>query len=263
MIKLLATDLDGTLFDDLKNIPELNLTEIEKFQEDKGLLVLASGRPLEGVFPLHKLLNNQYTFSYNGALIYDNLKNKVINKTTISYKDIYNIYKISKEYNLDFHLFKDDGTLYTTRHNEYTDIEAKINNIKANLCDISDFKESDRFFKCAIVSSKENLDNLQKNLKLDYNNLQMVRSSDIFLEFLDINTSKGNALKSLIKYLGLKNNEVIACGDHENDMSMFEIGVIGCAVSNAIPELLKKATYITLSNNDGGVGYILKKLREK
>ena len=74
MIKLIAIDLDGTLFDSKKNISKENKEAI-KLAKEKGIkIVIATGRPVNGVLPILEELglndNDDYVIIYNGLVIY-------------------------------------------------------------------------------------------------------------------------------------------------------------------------------------------------
>ena len=87
----------------------------------------------------------------------------------------------------------------------------------------------------------------------------MLRSSRIFLEFLEKHTSKGEALKALAKYLNVSMDETMAIGDAGNDIPMIKEAKIGVAMENAFPEVLEVADYITSSNRESGVAKALNK----
>jgi hydroxymethylpyrimidine pyrophosphatase-like HAD family hydrolase len=61
-----------------------------------------------------------------------------------------------------------------------------------------------------------------------------------------------------VKYLNLSRKNVAVIGDWHNDMPLFEFGGYNIAVQNAIPELKRKADYVTTSTNDeDAVGEVL------
>ena len=70
MIKLLALDMDGTLLNEAKEIPQAHITAIHKAIEKGVKLVLCTGRPLFGVLSYYKNgthLQNQYVIVNNGC----------------------------------------------------------------------------------------------------------------------------------------------------------------------------------------------------
>ena len=71
--------------------------------------------------------------------------------------------------------------------------------------------------------------------------------------------SKGSTLKALSEKLGIKQSEVMALGNAQNDNSMIEYAGIGVAMGNSVPETLAVADVVTADNNHDGVGKAIEK----
>ncbi len=63
----------------------------------------------------------------------------------------------------------------------------------------------------------------------------------------------------MIQKLGINREEVIACGDGYNDITMLQFAGLGVAMENATEQTKKAADYITLSNDDDGVAFVIQK----
>ena len=256
MIKLVTIDLDGTLFDSKKVINEENKIAIQKARELGCKIVIATGRPITGAM---KVLNelglntkNDYAIIYNGAKVFNVGTNEIIYSSTISGKDVKELYKESKRLNVFFHAFRENEELITDVHNPYTDVEATI--------DINNLNDDDRFLKAMMVDCDENVTNCIKNINpYFYENYSMVRSAKIFLEFLDKQTHKGNGLVALAKYLNIDISETMAIGDAGNDLPMIKVAGIGVAMENSFSEIKEFADYITTSNENSGVAKAINK----
>lgn len=72
-------------------------------------------------------------------------------------------------------------------------------------------------------------------------------------------TSKATAIEYLCDSIGVKKEEVMACGDSLNDCTMIEYAGLGIAMGNAEEEVKAIADFVTLSNGDDGVAYAVKK----
>lgn len=83
-------------------------------------------------------------------------------------------------------------------------------------------------------------------------------SKPYFLEFVHHQVSKGQAIKVLCQHLGLTLDQVIACGDGNNDLTMIETAGLGVAMANATPLLKEAADHITLSNDQDGLVPIIR-----
>ena len=258
MIKLVCIDLDGTLFDNEKNVSRDNLEAIKKARELGVKIVIATGRPSNGVKPLLNKLGlntkDDYVIIYIGALIYNVGTGEVIHSTTISGDYVRRLYNESRRLNLHYHVFCDNEKLLTVDKNPYTDVEATINKIEDHIYDFTKVNDSDRFIKAMLVDSDENLNNaiplIESSLKEE---MTMVRSSKIFLEFLNKKTSKGEALKFLANYLNIEISETMAIGDAGNDLPMLMAAGIGVCMENSFPEIKEKCRYTTCSNLNSGV----------
>ena len=264
MIKIVTIDLDGTLFDPAKNVSEDNRIAINKCKELGVKIVLATGRPISGVKPLLDDLglntNNDYVILYNGAKIINCGTNEFIYTSNIYGKDVKELYEESKRLKVFFHAFRVNGELITPMHNPYTDVEATINNVKDNYHDIVSLNDDDLFLKAMMVGDTDDVTRIMTEVNPKYKeDYSMLRSSRIFLEFLEKHTSKGEALKALANYLNISMDETMAIGDAGNDIPMIKEAKIGVAMENAFPEVLEVANYITSSNRESGVAKALKK----
>ncbi len=262
MIRLCTIDLDGTLFDKEKNISYENRKAIQEAKKNGCKIVIASGRPLEGVSPVLQTLNltsdDDYVICYNGAKILNSKTKQVISSSYITGKDVKLLYQESLRLGTFIHAFQSDETLITTMHNPYTDVEVKINHIQDNIVDFTQIKDSDTFIKCMLVGDDETITSAIKRLNPELKDKYcVVRSSKIFLEFLNPETNKGMALEKLASYLGIGMAETMAIGDAGNDFEMIKRAEIGVAMANSFPEILKIADSITASNEASGVAEAL------
>ena len=264
MIKIVTIDLDGTLFDPEKNVSLENKIAINKCKELGVKIVLATGRPISGVKPLLDELglntNDDYVILYNGAKIINCGTLECIYSSNIKGKDVKDLYEESKRLGVFFHAFRIDGELITPMHNPYTDVEATINHVKDNIHDIVSLNDDELFLKAMMVGENEDITRIMTQVDSKYiNKYSMLRSSRIFLEFLEKKTSKGEALKSLAKYLNISMDDTMAIRDAGNDIPMIKEAKIGVAMKNSFPEVLEIADYITGSNRESGVAQALNK----
>ncbi len=258
MIQIITIDLDGTLFDNEKRISEENKKAI-RFAKEKGCkVVIASGRPFNGVKNVLKELDltseEDYVICYNGAKILNAKTGKLVFSTFITGKEVKDVYREAVKHHYHFHAFRENEELLTPQYNPYTDVECRINHIEAKLHDIVSLSDNDHFLKAMIVDSDENITKIMpmipKNLTETMN---MVRSSKIFLEFLNKESNKGLALKFLADFLAIDIKNTMAIGDAGNDLAMIKLAGIGVAMENAFPDIKQKADFITSSNENNGV----------
>ena len=259
MIKLISIDLDGTLLDNKKNISALNLEAIKRCKEIGIRVVIATGRPINGVMPILKKLgltsNDDYVITYNGAKVFNVGTKTDIFTSTIDGKVVKELYNEAKRLGVHYHSFRENEELITVDHNPYTDVEATINGIEDHIFDYSLINDNDRFIKTMFVDDSKKIDDSILNVNKKYKEeLTMVRSSNIFLEFLNPNSSKGLALEVLAKHLNIDINDTMALGDAGNDLPMLLKAGIGVCMENSTPDIKNQVKYITDSNEDSGVG---------
>ena len=101
---------------------------------------------------------------------------------------------------------------------------------------------------------KEIAKELDKKLK---DKVYYTFSRPVYLEVHSPKVSKANALSFLINKYNIKNEEVMAFGDNNNDIEMLEMAGISVAGENAENVVKEKAKYITKSNIENGVGYFI------
>ena len=153
----------------------------------------------------------------------------------------------------------DDSIACEDIENEHVRYAARLNKMKLrklnNFLEEIDFPEP----KCLIVGKEKKLALLEKELAEYYNGkMSIYRSEPFFLEVLPLGIDKANRLSFLLNYLGMKREELMACGDGYNDLSMIEYAGLGIAM-NAQAVVKKAADYVTLSNEEDGVAAAVKK----
>ncbi len=261
--KMIALDLDGTLLTAEKTIlPETKkaLIDIQK----KGVkVVLSSGRPVPGMefiaeqLELHKY--GGYILSFNGGQIVDCKTNKVIAETSINVNDAHRVYDLSIIHNTNIITYI-DNKVYGEFFDEYVEVETTINKME--------FVEVDNLLDAITKPVPKFImlqdgDYVEKIIPLVAEELEdkftVTRSEPYFLEVMPKGIDKGSSLEKLAQMEGIKQEEVIACGDSYNDITMVEYAGLGVAMDNAKQEVKDASDYVTLSNEDNGIANVIEK----
>lgn len=263
MYKLIAVDMDGTLLREDKTISEETIKAINRAKAKGIKVVLATGRPLEGIERYLEELNlvckEDYVLTYNGAIVQNTLTKEVISKNLIKGSDLKELYKLSKELKVNIHAF-DKGGCITPVMSKYTDLEGTINKINVSLVDFNTVKEDEDIIKIMMVEEPEKLQEaIAKLPKKLYDKYTIVRSAPYFLEFLNKQSNKGEGVRMLAQYLGIKQEEVICIGDAGNDVHMIKYAGLGVAMGNAFEEVKEIADFITKTNEEDGVAHVINK----
>lgn len=265
-IKLVAIDIDGTLLNSNHEITPRVKDALQKANAQGVNIVLCTGRPLPGVSQQLKELElygeNDYVITYNGSLVQATKSNEIISRYTLSYEDFLEIEMYSRKIGVHLHTI-DDSTIYTANRDigKYTIHEATLVNMPVKYRTVDEMGPELNIIKMMMIDEPEILDPAIEQLPLTLTEkFTTVKSTPFYYEIMNKNASKGNALAKLAEHLGLKQEETMAIGDNENDLSMIAYAGIGVAMGNATENVKTVANVHTASNDEDGVAEIIEKL---
>ena len=260
--KLLVLDLDGTLTNNKKEITEHTLRTLIDAQERGVKIVLASGRPTYGIAPIAEKLELKkyggYILSYNGGEITNWQTGELMYANVLDADLLPYLYQCAKDNDFAIVTYKDKYVLTEHPHDEYVQKEAILNVMQTlkvdNFLEYIDFPVP----KCLIVGEAERLHQLELQMyeQLKETN-EVYRSEPYFLELVPKGIDKAQSLAVLLDKVGIRREEVIACGDGFNDLSMIRYAGLGVAMENAQPVVREAADFITLSNDEDGVAHVV------
>lgn len=261
---MIVLDLDGTLTNRDKVITPRTKQSLMEAQKRGIKVVLASGRPTYGVMPLAEELELEkyegYILSFNGGIIMDCRTREVIFKKELPVEANRKILDLAEKEQVDILTYQGARILTNNQDNPYAKIESGINHLK--LKQIEDLKAYLDFPvpKFLMLDDGDYLALVEARVKAALGkNFSVYRSEPFFLEILPRGIDKAQCLAQLLKLLGMEREEMIACGDGFNDLSMIEFAGLGVAMENAVRPVRNAADYVTLSNNDDGVAHVVEK----
>lgn len=264
--QILALDIDGTVINSDKKLTDKTRDTILRAQELGVKVVLASGRPAHGVAPLAEQLELErfegYILSFNGAKIVDCKTKKTVFEQTFGPEWIPKLYGVAKKSAVHILTYARDGGTIITEHPDdyYIQLESRINALPVRAVDSFPDAVHHPVNKCLMTGESEHLSKLEPVVR-DFvgGRLNVFRSEPFFLEIMPNNVDKAFALQKLLETLGLSREELMACGDGFNDVSMLRFAGRGVAMENAQESAKDAADFVTLSNNDDGVAYAVDK----
>ncbi|MFA6873637.1 MAG: Cof-type HAD-IIB family hydrolase, partial [Bacteroidaceae bacterium] len=221
-------------------------------------------RPTYGIVPLaNELCMDQYEgyiLSYNGGEIIDWTSKEILYEKKIDSNLLPYLYVQSKE--ADVTILTYDGPEIITEHstNLYVEKEAFLN--KMQIRAVPSFLDAIQHpvAKCLIVGEPEKLEALELTLQAALKGqMGVFRSEPFFLELVPLGIDKTESLKVLLQKLNIQREELIACGDGFNDLSMIQYAGLGVAMHNAQPLVKKVADYIAPSNDNDGVAHVVER----
>lgn len=287
LVKLIASDMDGTLLDDKMEISAANVAAIKRAQAQGIEFLVATGREIQEAKPLVEKAGLKTGFiSLNGARVFDT-DGELIVDFPIPKATALEIEKLMKKDNFYFEIVTNQGV--------YSD--SRINRIQA-VADLLVALNPDTSYKIAVALGAARLELMNINYVENYldiledpkievmkfvvfdphgpeafddlkhelekrGDLAVTSSSPNNIEINDIHAQKGIALTDYAKDRGIAMQDVMAIGDNLNDESMIEAAGIGVAMGNAIPHIKALADYETAINTDDGVGQAIDHFLQK
>ncbi len=252
-IKVLALDLDDTLLRNDKSLASTTREMLLEWLSRGNHVIIATGRPPRSAGEsLPQELWATPWACYNGAEI--RLNGVVIYRDLLPAADALAIVRrfLADLPEAPIGLEIDD-VLYLNRdwerpyHYEVADLEKVATRPVAKVL----------FFHDNVNHLDGLFDGLPKNAQV------MVSEKYNLVQVMSRTADKLHAIQHLVDDWGLGMNNVMAFGDDINDVKMVRESAIGIAVDNAVPEVKAAANHITLSNDDGGVDVVLKKLLDR
>lgn len=258
MIKLIATDMDGTMLKEDKTY-DASFFDDYKIMKEKGIyFVVASGNQyelLKSKFPL-ALQDELIYIAENGAKI---VKDKqVIYKDTLSKKDRDQILQILNEFDHCMTVYC--GVEHAYVLNKFKDKEAHLSNYYRNYQYVDSFDHID---EDCLKFSISCWDDIEKDTKLIASRLpkqvRLVTTGHVWFDIFNQDTNKGHALLYVMDLLHLSKEECAAFGDQLNDLEMLQSVHYGYAMENGCKEV-KEIAYQVIGTNEESA--MLKKLHE-
>lgn len=260
--KMLVLDLDDTLLRDDHSISEHNRKCLMQAQEQGVFVVLASGRPTSAMLKYAQQLElerfGSYIISYNGAIITDMKQNVPIFEQSLSKEEIHDLHDFSLEHDLHIITYKDNAIVSETE-SKYIDVEKDLTGLPINKVNCFKSEINNPAVKCILLNEPEYLKEKEQVLKNTKQDLSVAISKPFFLEVMPQGIDKAASIQRLANKLGIKQSEIIAVGNADNDLTMVEYAGLGVWVDNVTPNIRDKADIIVASNNNDGVAEVVEK----
>lgn len=263
-------DLDGTALTSNKIISRQTIDIIKDLRRNNINVFVATGRPPYMIKNELKELNvNENVICVNGGMIINTNENNLIHINKLDISSSRKIEKFLKTEKIPYLIYTDKLIYYNCdSNNEWIQFLKKVilslsNDQKWDLIkmDKSFSLESHNIVKFIVPTyglKHELLDSLNNLLKENKELFTLVESQENILDIIPPNSSKGEGIKYLAKLLSLNLNKTLAFGDANNDISMFQVVKYSVAMGNAVKELKKIATFVTLNNDNNGISKFIK-----
>ncbi|MEG0377371.1 MAG: HAD family hydrolase [Eubacterium sp.] len=263
-VKMIVTDLDGTLLNTENKISQENRNAFKEAKKKGIIPVVATGRvDKEGWFAAEAIDATAYMLSGNGGVVKDYVKDITVFEDALSREIIAHFLEIIEGFdNIFVQAQTRDGCVCTSKSHlvmpnagwaeDYVKKFYDQQIVVENLMDYLTVKKLpvNKF----VVSSNDfkKLDNIQEKLAL-IKGAAALRPMDYCLECIPEEVDKGLGLTKLCEYLGIALEEVMVIGDSDNDVEMLEIAGVKIAMGNGYDCVKNIADYIVGINDEHGV----------
>lgn len=260
MIKLIASDIDGTLVRDGENAlnPEL-YDEILRLRAKGVQFVAASGRQWHSIERIFDPIKEKIFYvSDNGAYVGCHGRNLFL--TTIDRQLVMDLVRdIRACAELDVMVSGPDVVYLDTDNQEF--ISWLEDSYRFEVKQVDDItKVEDQFIKVSAYR-KHNVEEGTRAIREKYQDrLKLTISGDMWMDCMAKGVNKGAAIRQIQESLGILPEETMAFGDQLNDMEMLGQAYYSYAIGNARPEVKAAARFQADTNVNNGVLKVLRLL---
>lgn len=258
MIKHIFTDMDKTLLNDKGQINPKTVDYLRKI--DLPLTLVTARAPKEMQFAIDDLRLKGEQIAFNGGLIFLPRKdgNEVISSNPLQAESARRVIeKIQDKYEGVSVSWYTKDEWYAQQEDDGTRYETSITNIKPTLKKYNEIDYTEPIYKIMIVGTNmENFDKVVEIIKaMDLEGVSANHSNFNYFEITNKMAVKSFGIEYIKQRDSLEKEELLAFGDGENDLKMFETVGTSVAMGNANDKVKSVATYTTLSNEEDGIVY--------
>ncbi len=263
---LVVSDIDGTLNNKFRRLPERNEKAINRFISMGGRFTLASGRNPESMekhfrrFPIA----DTPAVVINGAGIYDFKKNEMIYFSAMSDEGMRLAVEAAKKFPMVDVIVVAKDIIYITGMGWFGRLFVASGGLKHKHIRNIDNVPKENWGKVIFSGDPISIKRVQKHFtSMKDPDLTLMSSSVASFEILARNTHKGTAVLKLAEILGIDKSHTAAIGDYFNDFDMLKsVGVPACC-GQAPKELKEISEFIACHCNNGAVADFLEYIEKK
>ena len=268
-IKMIGLDLDGTVLTEKKELTERTKDAISKALARGVVVLVATGRPWMGIpEELRKFPGMRYALTSNGARIIDTVEDRVIEEHLLSPQLAQKVLEICGKYDTLQEVYFDgqgyapaDQMAFVERYHRNPSMCEYMRKTRIPVEDIGALVKKENRGLDKVQTLFADMDERElawKELEA-VGGLELVGSLRYNIEVNAGGVNKGKGLVNLGRMLGISREEIMACGDGDNDIVMLREAGFGVAMANGEEKVKEAADYITLSNEEDGVADVIEK----
>ena len=272
-VKLIALDMDGTLFNSQSEISEENINTLKRATKAGVAIAVATGRayaelPIEMLYEV----GIRYAITGNGSAVYRLPDKECVFSDCLDNEVVCKIIRELKQLDIYYDIYV-DGLVYCPKsvcHNIRKmdmpeSLHEHIERTRIVVDDLEDYIRScgkpveKTTLNFAYLENGTCLGKAESAAILDrYPQVEYLSGGFHNWEFTRAGVNKGTGLRFLAEKIGVPMEFTMACGDSENDLSMLMAAHIAVAMENAKPAVKEVSNYMTLSNDESGVAHAIR-----
>lgn len=249
-IRLVVSDLDGTLLSAEHRLTKRVLEAVNRFREQGGLFTLATGRPhLTARHIVEELKLDIPYIACNGSVLADRMG--IVEARTLPLAHLAELLEEADRRGADVLMFREEEVRVFRRTQEIEEYEHK----ESVACQVERIQAgqwlSYEVHKVILMGPMDIIRPVWNAYKpVLGRHYAALQSEDNYLEIVSRHCTKGAAMSQLAHRLGITPNEIMAIGNQMNDLDMLQCAGVGAAVHNSHDELKEAADYVC----EGGYG---------
>ncbi len=261
---VVVTDYDGTLAHDDNTVAESSVKTILEFINRGGTFMVSTGRGPTGILPaLNRMgIEKGLVMCLQGNVVCDIPTGKMLANTGMPKDMAVKICQCLEGEGVSIVAYLDGigyADVITPNIKHYNDLNgAKSVETHQYLSDY--IAENDKKVnKIIVIEEPAVITKCQEKYRDTFPGISVNKSASILLEFVDVKMSKGIALTNFRRNHLSEKDKIVALGDTQIDISLLKAADMGVAVGNAMQEVKDAADLVTLTNDQNGVEYVIRK----
>lgn len=270
-IRALALDLDGTALLPDTRMGERTIAVLKKMIACGVRVLFCTGRAIEAAERYRTAIGAHGPMVYfNGAEVVDMPAGTVLSSTLLELDVADFCVDMSRDMDVHFQMFLPPGIIKgadkwealvidrqrpeSEMYHNHTGIIPIVHDLKTVILS----RELRGCVKAMFICEPALHDEIRARLAERFGKrIYVARTFPTFIEVMNAGVSKGEGLRTALQYLGISTDAVLAIGDEENDLLMFDISGLSAAPSNARENVRARADFVFGANSEEGLAVFL------
>lgn len=275
--KVFATDMDGTLLNNKKEISEKNLKAMHDLYSEGIEVVICTGRPFSTVKKYLEQLDFPCWVIVNNGSVIRNKNREVISATYIKEEILKQVITTLEDEQAYFHA-SDENYIYIKNiskrikmiHDYIFRVEkSKFKSIWTSVYNVlfsnthkkvkftSFIEKGGKIASIFVVCRNREKLNVIREKLASIKDIDISSSGKDNIEILDKEATKAHGLSRLLSKLNISPSEMVAVGDNLNDLTMIKYAGLGVAMGNSETKIKQNADWVTKTNEEDGVAHLI------